>query len=203
MARFTVIIPAWNRQAVVGRAIESVLSQTGGARCLVFDDGSNDQTAGIAEAAGAEVFRSPERVGQCAARNFFLDQVDTPYLKWLDSDDYLADSRVLLKEQEALEASGADLCTSPWIVHETVSGFRRLVTGKLPRQQIGSCLFRTRTFVDSEVRWDDESKSGGADLKLFSDVLESGSFNFTETDTASCVRVISRREASPNRYWTE
>jgi glycosyltransferase involved in cell wall biosynthesis len=43
--RISVVIPAYNREATIGRAIESVLAQTfGDFELIVIDDGSTDST---------------------------------------------------------------------------------------------------------------------------------------------------------------
>ena len=61
-ADVTVVMPAMNREALVGRALASVGRQpVAPARGLVVDDASDDGTAAAAEATGAEVLRMPVR----------------------------------------------------------------------------------------------------------------------------------------------
>ena len=51
--RLLVVVPALNEEQSVGAVVTEVLREIPGARCLVIDDGSVDQTAAIARRAGA------------------------------------------------------------------------------------------------------------------------------------------------------
>jgi hypothetical protein len=85
----TVIIPAYNRAHTVARAVRSALRQRPRppAQVLVIDDGSTDETAAVAERAGAEVVRQGVNQGLGAARNSGLDHAAEPWIALLDSDD--------------------------------------------------------------------------------------------------------------------
>ncbi|MGB0653746.1 MAG: glycosyltransferase family 2 protein [Thermoplasmatota archaeon] len=56
-----VLIPAYNEEAHVGKVVEAVVAQ--GYDCLVIDDGSQDQTAKAAAAAGARVVQNRRNIG--------------------------------------------------------------------------------------------------------------------------------------------
>lgn len=87
-ADVTVVMPAMNREALVGRAIASVGRQSvAPARVLVVDDASDDGTAAAAEAVGAEVLRMPVRSGSGPARNAAIEAATTEWVAFLDSDD--------------------------------------------------------------------------------------------------------------------
>ena len=60
-----VVVPAFNEGASVAGVVRAVLTE--GFPVLVVDDGSEDDTAAVAEAAGAEVVRLPANVGVGAA----------------------------------------------------------------------------------------------------------------------------------------
>jgi glycosyltransferase involved in cell wall biosynthesis len=57
------IIPAYNEQGAIGAAVADVLEHAPGFDVLVVDDGSTDDTAPIARAAGAHVLRLPFNLG--------------------------------------------------------------------------------------------------------------------------------------------
>lgn len=82
----SVIIPVYNHAAFVGDAVASVLSQTRPAELLVVDDGSEDDSAARAEAAGARVLRLPHR-GVSVALNAGIAATSQPLLAFLDADD--------------------------------------------------------------------------------------------------------------------
>ncbi len=74
MPLFSVIIPAYNRAALIGRTLDSVLAQPGEpAEVIVVDDGSTDGTPAVVERYGARVtlLRQANR-GPGAARNLAL-----------------------------------------------------------------------------------------------------------------------------------
>ena len=100
----SVIIPTYNRAAVVGQAVQSVLAQSDSdLEVIIVDDGSSDDTA---EAAAA--FASDGRVryvrqanqGRSLARNHGARLAQGDWLGFLDSDDrYLPET--LSRQREA------------------------------------------------------------------------------------------------------
>ncbi|HMN97893.1 MAG TPA: glycosyltransferase family A protein [Miltoncostaeaceae bacterium] len=85
----SVIIPAFNRAALLGRALESVAAQRPAlpAEVIVVDDHSDDDTAAVARAHGATVIRHDRNRGAAAARNTALEAARQPWIAPLDSDD--------------------------------------------------------------------------------------------------------------------
>lgn len=88
--RFTVIIPAYNAEGTLARAIDSVLAQTLPVyEVLVVNDGSADGTAGVAAAYGHPVrLIDKPNGGAASARNAGLDAASGELVAFLDSDDY-------------------------------------------------------------------------------------------------------------------
>lgn len=94
----SVIIPTYNRAALIGAAIESVLAQTRRPEeILVIDDGSTDQTTAVLERFGAPV-RVIRQIngGRSAARNVGLRNAKSDAVMFLDSDDLLTPRAVEL-----------------------------------------------------------------------------------------------------------
>jgi beta-1,4-mannosyltransferase len=85
----TAVIPAFNRQELIGRALASVFAQRPSppAEVIVVDDGSTDGTAGEAERMGARVIRRERNGGAAAARNAGVEAATQPWIALLDSDD--------------------------------------------------------------------------------------------------------------------
>jgi cellulose synthase/poly-beta-1,6-N-acetylglucosamine synthase-like glycosyltransferase len=87
---FSVVVPLFQKRPFVARAIESVLAQTHPATdVVVVDDGSTD-------GGGAEVRRRfpavivirQENAGVGAARNTGIEASSSPWIAFLDADDY-------------------------------------------------------------------------------------------------------------------
>lgn len=89
--RFSVLMPAYNREKYVGQAIDSVLSQSfTDYELFVIDDGSTDKTLQVLESYGTriKVLRQANR-GPEVARNLAAAMARGEYLVLLDSDDLL------------------------------------------------------------------------------------------------------------------
>jgi glycosyltransferase involved in cell wall biosynthesis len=85
----SVLIPAYNAAPYLGEAIESVLAQTyRPLDVIVVDDGSDDDTAGVARAYGDRIrFASQQRGGGGSARNTAVGLARGSYFAFLDADD--------------------------------------------------------------------------------------------------------------------
>lgn len=83
----TVIVPAHDEQATVGRVVSALLQlQPAPQQVLVVDDGSSDGTAAVARAAGARVIRHDRRLGNGAALRSGLEAVSHGTVAVLDAD---------------------------------------------------------------------------------------------------------------------
>jgi glycosyltransferase involved in cell wall biosynthesis len=96
--RVTVFIPVHNRAHLVGRAIESVLSQSFREfEVLLIDDGSTDNSVAVIESIGdprVRLLRNEGNIGIARTRQRGLDEARGTYLAVLDSDDAAAPRRL-------------------------------------------------------------------------------------------------------------
>lgn len=85
----SVVIPAYNRERLLARALASVAAQRprAPAEVLVVDDASTDGTAAVAAAAGARVISLKRNSGAAAARNAGVEEAANEWVALLDSDD--------------------------------------------------------------------------------------------------------------------
>jgi GT2 family glycosyltransferase len=85
----TVVIPAFEREREIGRALASVAAQrpAAPAEVIVVDDGSRDATAAVASRCGARVVRLERNAGAASARNAGVRAASQPWIALLDSDD--------------------------------------------------------------------------------------------------------------------
>ena len=86
--KVSVVIPAYNAARTIGEAVAHSLSQTKGSlqvELIVVDDGSTDDTAAVAESAGATVIRQ-QNSGPAAARNRGWESATGTFICFTDSD---------------------------------------------------------------------------------------------------------------------
>lgn len=106
MPRVSVVIPAYNAEATIGKCLASLSAQTfRDFEAIVADDGSTDQTAEIA-ARFATVVRAERNLGAGAARNLGASRAVGNILAFTDSDvvlpsDWLARIVKLFDERGA------------------------------------------------------------------------------------------------------
>lgn len=89
---FSIIIPAYNAQATIGKAIESILAQSyPHYEIIVVDDRSKDETAETARqsvgSAKLTVQTNTRPQGPAGARNHGLDIATGDFVAFLDADD--------------------------------------------------------------------------------------------------------------------
>lgn len=86
----SVMMPAYNAERYIGQAIESVLAQHYAHwELIVVNDGSSDNTAGVAAHYTDPRIRviHQENQGESVARNRALDEMKGEYVAFLDADD--------------------------------------------------------------------------------------------------------------------
>lgn len=100
----TVVIPAWNAEAWIERALDSVLGQTRPPdELIVVNDGSTDGTESLVRTYGDPVrLLSQENRGLSAARNVGIEVARGRWVAFLDADDYWLPEK-LEKQLELIE----------------------------------------------------------------------------------------------------
>lgn len=107
---FSVVIPAYNAEKTLARAVGSALGQTlGDLEVIVVDDGSTDGTARVAaEFGGAVTYVRQDRSGASVARNTGIARARGEWIAFLDADDEFLPPK--LEEQRDLLARNPGLC---------------------------------------------------------------------------------------------
>jgi glycosyltransferase involved in cell wall biosynthesis len=85
----SVVIPAYNAEAVLARALESVFQQTCPVQeVIVVNDGSRDRTAEVMASYDARIIgMHTENQGAAAARNAGIQRATSHWIAFLDADD--------------------------------------------------------------------------------------------------------------------
>lgn len=82
----SIILPAYNEARSIERVIQGIQHRLPHAQIVVVDDGSVDETASVAKAAGAVVYRHPYNVGNGAAIKTGIRVASGDILVFMDSD---------------------------------------------------------------------------------------------------------------------
>ncbi len=95
-ADISVVIPAFNREQTIARAIESILGGSAvPGEILVCDDGSSDRTVETVARFGEPVrVVVRENGGPAAARNTGVEHARGGWITFLDSDDYYLPNKI-------------------------------------------------------------------------------------------------------------
>ncbi|MCW5312899.1 glycosyltransferase [Nostoc sp. KVJ3] len=141
--KVSVIIPAYNTEAYIAKAIQSALDQTlNDIEVIMVDDGSSDKTVEV-----AKIFTDPrlkiivnqQNLGAAAARNRALRAAQGEWIAVLDSDDWYAPERleklVLLANERNADMIADDIYlikdgeTSPWstLIQESQENINKIL----------------------------------------------------------------------------
>ncbi len=135
----SVIIPTFNRQRHLKKAIDSVMAQTyAHFELIVVDDGSDDDTADLVAGYNRDiVYIRQENKGPAAARNTGIRAARHEVLAFLDSDDWFAVDK-LAKQLGAMQAN-----PSYAISHTQETWFRegRILNQKARHKKNGGNIF--------------------------------------------------------------
>lgn len=111
---FSIVIPTYNREKIISRAINSILKQSfTDFEIIVVDDGSTDNTEKVVASFNRENIRyfKTSNFGVAHARNDGIKQAKGSYIGFLDSDD-LMESTHLQTAYDFIQLKG-----KPEIIH--------------------------------------------------------------------------------------
>jgi glycosyltransferase EpsJ len=125
--KISVIMPAYNVDKYVARAVSSIQNQTlEDFELLVVDDGSKDRTGSILDSIAERDIRVTvfhrQNGGAPAARNYALDHAHGKYVVFFDADDW-AEPRMLQDMYEMCEKDHLQLAIAAFYI-DTYYGVR-------------------------------------------------------------------------------
>lgn len=116
--KFSVIIPVYNSEQTIARALDSVLAQSYTPyEVIVVDDASKDGTASIIEARYAGRVKYIQKVfntGSSGARNTAMDVATGDYIAFLDADDVWHSDKLMLINTILTSRTGISLFYHPY-----------------------------------------------------------------------------------------
>lgn len=138
--KFSIIIPAYNAEKTINRAIDSVHNQTfKNYEIIIVDDDSSDKTSKVIKrSAKVHIIKNAEQLKAGGSRNVGIKRAKGEYILFLDADDYLADNNVLRRIDESIGEKIYDML---------YLGFQKNVDGELKEKYMP-----TEDQVDKQTR---------------------------------------------------
>ena len=179
----SVIIPVYNRPAMIAAALHSVLEQSlKPDEILVVDDGSTDETAARVDAFSPRVRRIHQtNQGVAAARNHGLREAAGDLMVFLDSDDLLASDALAILSEALADDPICDLVYGCMVLFrdEETTGVEGTGT---PVFLPGTFLCRSRVFqqlgglnlqlgAGEWIDWYSRAQAAGVVMKPVMDVI--------------------------------
>lgn len=130
MVKISVIMPVYNSEEYLEKAIESVLGQSlQEIELLLMDDGSTDDSGKICD----EFAKKDNRVkvyhqanaGQCAARNRAIHLCEGEYISFIDNDDIFLEG-VLESNYELAKKHDADIVKFGFVVEDIEENYTEI-----------------------------------------------------------------------------
>ena len=171
MPEFSIVIPCYNGAKFLPMALDSVLSQEGGAEVevIVVDDGSRDGSAEVAAGyPGVTVLRQAN-AGVSVARNLGIERASGRFLVFLDADDALRPGMLAAAQRAIAQEPDIDVFHG---VADVVDADARQVIGEYGGRDLSDDAFHSllrsndgppNTFV---VRREAVVRAGAFDARL-------------------------------------
>ena len=163
MNKLSVIVPVYNGEKTIKRAIESLLRQTTPVDIIVINDGSKDDTEKIVLDLKKDndniYYFYKENSGISDARNLGIDKVETEFFGFLDSDDTVKED-MAEKMLEAIKDN--DICMSnfTWVYEDGKRKLAKDIDYKDRREIIEKMfstlwnkIYRTSWFKETKIRF--------------------------------------------------
>lgn len=177
-SKVSVVIPAYNAESHIEKAIKSLLNQTfKNIEIIVVNDGSTDNTKEVLEKFNQIKVITQLNKGSSQARKVGYEVSSSEYIMFLDSDDFI-DLDYIEKMYEQIIISNADICISDIIYLEesnkslifeniemkenSQNVVKKLLSGKLSFS-MSNKLYRRKciksSFFDFELRYGEDTYS--------------------------------------------
>ncbi len=149
----TVLLPVYNGQRYIAKAVDSVLSQTfGNFELLIVDDGSTDDTARIIRAFGdtrIRMVRNERRLKLSGALNRGFDLARGRYIARMDADDICLPKRLAVQSAFLDRHPEIGICGA----HTQIFGMKKWEIHRAPvgKENVRAHMFFDNPFVHPAV----------------------------------------------------
>ena len=192
----SVIIPTYNREKYIERAVESALNQSyKNFEIIIIDDSEGDKTKKIIQLLNRDeikYIKNETKLGFVKSLNKGIEAAKGKYIARLDDDDYWSNERKLEKQVKFLEANSDYVLVGGGaiMINEKGQELRRILPPekdeKIRELMLFDCLFSHTTTVFQKEIWElaggyNESLNSAEDWDLWLKFGRFGKFyNFQE-----------------------
>ena len=155
----SVIMPAYNCEKYIGKAIESVLHQDVPLELIVVNDNSTDGTGRIIEDymkdSRVRMLNNTENMGAARSRNIAINSSVGRYIAFLDADDYWTDDKLkkqisfMQRHNSILSSTARELMREDGTLSGKVIGVPERITYKRLLQ--GNVINTSGVVIDAEI----------------------------------------------------
>lgn len=159
--QISIIIPIYKVEKFLEECLDSVKRQSFTAfEAILIDDKSPDNSLAIAKNFAAEdsrfiLFEQPENKGYGAAMNLGISKVRSPYMTFLESDDFLAENALEIL-YNAMQKEKVDLVWSSYFYCNFISKFKHFVVtnwAKIPSTGVSNSDQKPDIFLARTEPW--------------------------------------------------
>lgn len=156
LALVSVIMPAYNAEKYIAKAIESVLCQRVRWELFVIDDCSTDRTVEIVEKytddGRVELLRNERNLGVAASRNIGIQRAarkNRKYIAFLDADDWWEEEKLEIQCRRLAETGCVLCCTGRELMDMDGSPLHKVIG--VSQEVTYPMLLRTNSICCSSV----------------------------------------------------
>ncbi|MGA6102025.1 glycosyltransferase family 2 protein [Psychrobacter pocilloporae] len=114
LKELTVIIPTYKAEKTISRTIESIIAENVlPDNIIVVEDGVYDDTKKVIDKYNIKHIIQNENLGAPAARNRGLQEVETKYVMFIDSDDFVS-TQLIKGLVDSSNLHNSDISFGPW-----------------------------------------------------------------------------------------
>lgn len=170
-ATVTIIVSAYNAQATIHKALNSIINQTWkNLEIIVVDDCSNDNTFSIIKGFAKEdsrikIIRLKQNQGTYVARNHALRIAKGKFVTCHDADDWSHPEKVTIQVRHLQQNKSIIANTSEFIrVSIDLSPFKKANSAKFVKNNYSSVMFRRKEVMEALGYWDSVRFSADSEM---------------------------------------
>jgi len=150
----SVVIPVYNGESTIRRAVDSILNQSyANFELLVVNDASTDQTGTILRGlkdSRIRIINVDKNIGRSAARNLGIDQAKGDYIAMLDADDWSYRHR-LAKQVDYMNIHKSVVMCGSWAQLVDSTGHKVVWKQPIDSGRIRKTILMSNTFIQSTI----------------------------------------------------